>query len=105
EAADRAARVAEPNLVQGVVGKRVLVIRSERGGAGLLRSKRAGGDPAAVGKRRHRNEMIAERRYTAEHLIAVRSESMIDPDIPLVLIVDFAAGAAVVVASAGRRRQ
>ena len=85
--------------------ERVLVVRREGPRRRVLRSQRPGGDAAAIGQRRHRHEPAAEVGEAAEQLVAVRSERVIEPRVPLVLVVDLARRPAVVVGRPGRGRQ
>jgi len=83
----------------------VLVIRGKRPrGRVLWSAERARDGPAAVVERCDRDESVTETRQPAERLVAVR-EAVIEAHIPLILVVDFVAGPAVVVGRAGRGGQ
>ncbi len=80
-------RVADAQLVEQPVRERALIARRERPGGRVLRPERADRhDAAAIGQRRHRDEVLVESRQPAEDLIAVRRKLMIDPDAELILI-------------------
>ena len=97
----RAPRVADPQLVEQIGRERVLVAGGERPRRGVLRSERAGRGPAAFRQRRHRLEAAAEVREAAEDAVIPGRELMIEAHVPLVLVVDLAGRAPVVVRRAG----
>src|SRR3954454_3499840 len=99
-----ATRVADADLVQQRRREHVLDVPRKGPGPHVLRPERSGGRPAPFGQRRHWPEMIAERREPRERLI-VRTESLVEPHTPLILIVPLRRRTTVVVGGASSRRQ
>ena len=94
---DGPARVADAELVQHPIRKRVLVRGGQRPRARALRAQRSGRDAASVGEWRRRQEGLAEVRHARECPVASLGQPLVDAAAELILIDRFVGDPAIVV--------
>src|SRR5205085_382081 len=104
-ARDVAAGVTYAQLVEQTLGKRMPVIRGDGERVRVLRTKRARRHAAAVRQRSNRDEPVVELCETNEGAVAAGCPAMIEPRVPLILVIALDRGTPIVVRRARRRRK